>query len=250
MKKHLIVILALIFLLPSVAVSDMVSFRVGFFFPRAQSDLWDIEFENMDFTKTDYQNSNFGFSYEYFLSQELSLVLSVDGYSKQKAGSYMDFVGEEIDGFEYAFDYGEGFGISHVYSVSITPIQASIKLTPLGRRMKVIPYLGGGVGLYIWSVRLQGDMIDFSAAEEFYDPNIDAYVFGYEIYQTDAREENKFKFGFHGFAGVMVPVANRISVEAEFKYNAAKGTFSEAFEGFEPFDLGGYQFSVGLNYWF
>jgi hypothetical protein len=45
-------------------------------------------------------------------------------------------------------------------------------------------------------------------------------------------------------------VANKISFEAEFKYNFAKGELTEAFEGFEPFDLSGYQISVGLNYWF
>jgi opacity protein-like surface antigen len=135
-----------------------------------------------------------------------------------------------------------------VYSVSITPVQASIKLSPLGRRARIIPYVGGGVGLYVWSVKLQGDVIDF--ADEWYDIDNDVSI--YPIYAYDARDESKFAIGFHGFAGISVPVANRISLDAQFKYNVAKGSFSETggFEGFEDFDLSAYQISIGLNYWF
>ena len=250
MKKYLIALAALTLLIPSLAYSDVVTFKVGFFFPRADSDLWITEFENMDFTKSNFQSSNFGFTYEYFLSNQLSVMFGVDGYTRQKTGMYRDFVGETIEGFDYAFDYGEGFGIAHVFSVSITPIQASIKLAPLGRRQKIIPFIGGGVGLYLWNVRLQGDVIDFTEAIEFYDPNLDAVVDGYEIFFEDARENNKFKLGYHVFGGVMIPIANRISIEGEIKYNHARAAFSEAFVGFEPFDLSGIQFAVGLNYWF
>jgi hypothetical protein len=48
----------------------------------------------------------------------------------------------------------------------------------------------------------------------------------------------------------MIPVASRLAIEAEFKYNVGKGSLGEDFEGFEDFDLGGYQISVGVNYWF
>jgi len=250
MKKNLILSMIFFLLFPCLVFSDIVTFRVGFFIPRAQSDLWDIEFENMDFTKNDFMATSFGFSYEYFLSREISIALSVDGYTRKKVGIYDGYVGETIEDYDYAFDYGEGFAISHVFDVSITPIQASLKLTPMGRGGKFTPYIGGGAGIYLWNVRLQGEMIDFSTSEEFYDPSINADVIGYPIYLTDAREENKITIGFHAFGGIMVPVANRISIEAEFKYNFLKGTFTEGFEGFEDFDLSGYQISIGLNYWF
>ena len=50
----------------------------------------------------------------------------------------------------------------HSLNISITPIQVSLKITPFGRRVKLIPYFGAGAGLYLWSVRMRGDMIDFS----------------------------------------------------------------------------------------
>ena len=253
MKKILIFLTMLGLFVPSFIYADAVSFRVGYFFPKAGSDLWEIEFENMDFTKTDYMGSSFGFVYEYFISPQLSLVFGVDGYNRKKVGAYMDLIGDEVDGEAFAFDYGEGFGISHVFSVSNTPIQLSLKLAPMGRKGKIIPYVGGGVGLYVWSVRLQGDMVDFSPFEEFYDVDLDEFVIGYPIYTVDAREDSKFGLGFQAFGGFMVPVANRISVEAEFKYNFLKAKWSEdnyGFQGFDTFDLSGYQISVGINYWF
>jgi opacity protein-like surface antigen len=250
MKKTLIFLTAVLVLVPGFMFSDVVTFKVGYFFPRADSDLWQDEFDNMMFTKTGFQDSNFGFGYEYFLSNQLSVVFNVEGYSKNKLGQYENFVGETIDDFDYAFDYGQGFSIVHTFSVSITPIQLSLKIAPLGRRQKIIPYVGGGAGLYIWNVRMWGDLILMDEYEEFDDPNLNQTVKGYYIVPVDAREENKLKVGFHAFGGIMVPVANKISFEAEFKYNFAKGELTEAFEGFEPFDLSGYQISVGLNYWF
>jgi opacity protein-like surface antigen len=130
--------------------------------------------------------------------------------------------------------------------VTITPFQLSVKIAPLGRKQKIIPYIGGGVGVYLWSVRLFGDVVDFS--DEWFDSEFEVDI--YPIFSTDAREENKLKVGFQGFAGIMIPLANRLSLEAEFKYNYAMADFTEGFEGFERFDLSGYQISIGMNYWF
>ncbi len=248
MKKSLIILFALTLCLPGFIFSDLVTFKVGYYIPHAMSDLWEIEFENMSYTKPQFQNTNFAFGYEYFVSRELSVILSVDGYTKKKSGIYNDYVGDSIDGDDYAFDYGEGFPISHVFSVSITPIQASIKLTPLGRKGKLIPYVGGGVGAYLWTVRLQGEMIDFNEGEEFLDG--DDIVIGFPVYAVDAREENNLSFGFHVFGGIMLPIANRISAEGEVKYNRLSGSFKDGFIGFDPFDLGGWTISIGMNYWF
>jgi len=248
MKKTLIFLTAVLILVPGFMFSDVVTFKVGYFFPRADSDLWQDEFDNMMFTKTGFQDSNFGFGYEYFLSNQLSVVFNVEGYSKNKLGQYENFVGiEDADGdWAYPTDFLADFIPTHTFSISITPIQLSLKIAPLGRRQKIIPYVGGGAGLYIWNVRMWGDLVDLS--DPWVDLDWDVEI--YPIYPVDAREENKLKVGFHAFGGIMVPVANKISFEAEFKYNFAKGELTEAFEGFEPFDLSGYQISIGLNYWF
>ena len=248
MKKSLILFLALFFLTPSLAFSNIFTFKTGLFIPRAQSDLWRTEFENMSFSKTNYTTTNFSFAYEYFLTREVSVVLGLDSFSKNKVGSYVDYVGIQLVEGDFAFpnDYVEDFFPSHIFNVSITPIQLSLKLTPMGRKGKFIPYAGGGVGLYIWSVRLNGDLVDFDDVWVYVPDGIDIYP----ITTVDAWESNRISFGYHAFGGIMVPFTKRMTFEVEFKYNVARGELKEAFEGFEPFDLSAYQITLGMNYWF
>jgi hypothetical protein len=251
MKDKIGLIIILILLVPGLGLADAVSFRLGYFIPNAKSELWDIEFQNMTFTKSDFQNTTLGIYYERFLTREISLLIGVDGYSQTRLGDYKDYVGYTFDEGDFAFpaDYEGDFAISHSFGVSITPIQASLKLTPLGRKSGLIPYLGGGVALYIWSVRLRGSMIDFTDEWVYDDPDYGEVTI-YSIVPTNAREENRLALGFQAFAGFAIPVANRLAFEAELKYNYAKGKLHDAFKDFDSFDLGGYQISLGINYWF
>ncbi len=249
MRKSLILFLALIFLTPTLGFSRIFTFKAGIFVPRAQSDLWITEFDQMSFTKNNYITTNFGFAYEYFLTREVSLVIGVDSYSKNKLGSYNDYIGISLVEGDFAFpieDYQGDFFPNHAFNVTITPIQLSLKLSPMGRTGKIIPYVGGGVGLYLWNVRLNGYFIDFDDVYIYIPDNIDIFP----IDPVDAWENNRLSFGYHAFGGVMVPFTRRMTVEVEFKYNRADGQLKEAFIGFEPFDLTSYQVSLGLNYWF
>jgi opacity protein-like surface antigen len=248
MKKSLILFLALIFLTPTLGFSRIFTFKAGLFIPRAQSDLWTTEFDQMSFSKTNYITTNFGFAYEYFLTREASLMIGVDSYSKNKLGTYVDYVGIGLLEGDFAFpnDYVEDFFPQHAFNVTVTPIQLSLKLTPIGRKGKVIPYVGGGVGLYLWNVRLNGYFIDFDDVWVYVPDNIDIYP----ITAVDAWENNRLSFGYHAFGGVMVPFTRRMTFEVEFKYNRAQGELKDAFVGFEAFDLTAYQVSLGLNYWF
>jgi hypothetical protein len=252
MRKIIGLVALTVILLPCMGFSGAWSFRVGYFVPRAQSELWNIEFDNMNFMKRDFQNATFGLSYEYFLNREVSLVFGIDIYSQRRSGLYRDWVGYTIDNYDYAFPYSEyagDFDLVHTFSTSIVPLQASFKLTPLGRRSGIIPYVGGGLSLYFWTVKLQGDMIDFNDAYVYTDPDLgDVDVYG--VYFTDAREETKLAVGFNAFAGLMIPIGRRVALEAEFKYSYGKGRLTHAFKDFNDFDLGGYQVSLGINYWF
>jgi opacity protein-like surface antigen len=252
MKKTIGLVAILVLLLPTLGISGALSFRLGYFIPRAQSELWTIEFENMSFQKSDFQTTTLGIYYEHFLTKELSLLIGVDSYSQTRLGNYRDYVGYSFDEGDFAFPaniYDGDYAIAHNFSVSITPVQMSLKLTPFGRRSGFIPFIGGGATLYIWNVKLLGDMIDFTDEWEYEDPDLgDVPIYG--IYQAQARAESRFSVGFQAFAGFMIPIASRLALEAEFKYNVGKGKLTDAFEGFDEFDLGGYQISLGVNYWF
>ena len=248
MKRISIFILLLAVISAGPVFSDIVSFKLGYFFPSANSDLWTTEFENMTLQKSDYTSSIFGFAYEYFVSREIAIQVSVDGRNKQKSGFYLEYDGlEDFDG-NWAYPIGSivpDFTPTHQFSVSVTPLQMSVKYTPFGRTQRIIPYIGGGVGLYIWSVRLQGDFVDFDDVYEDVDLGVEVYPIDF----ADVRDENKLAVGFQVLTGAIFPLASRMSIEAEVKYSFAKGTMNN-FIGFESFDLGGLQLSLAMNYWF
>jgi hypothetical protein len=250
MKKLMIPIAAVLIVLPSLAFSDTFTFRVGYFFPKAGSDLWQTEFTNLTLDRADYQSTVFGVSYEHSFGPFLALEVAADTYSKMRSGFYRDWVGVNFDTETFAFpaaDFGGDFSLIQSFSVSTLPIQLSLKVTPLGRKGSFIPYFGGGAALNIWSVKLLGDMVDFN------DPYVATTPYGeftvYPTYVADVRDTTRTAVSYQAFAGVMVPVGMRMTLDGSFKYFIGKGTLKD-FSGFQPMDFDGFQITVGLNYWF
>jgi len=251
MRKYLLSLLLVLAVGVRPAFSNILTVRIGYFFPSGQSDLWKIEFDQMSFKKSSYESSAFGLDYEVFLSNNFSLVLGFDTYVKNKAGYYRDYVGYQFTEGTFAFPltYQGDFDLTHAFNVSISPIQVGLKITPLGRRSSFIPYLAAGGTVTLWSVSLIGDMIDFTDAWVYSDPDYgDVTIYG--VYPVDAREGTKLALGYYLAAGAEYVVGNRITLQAEVKYFSAKGKLTEFFEGFEPFDLSALFVSIGLNYWF
>jgi len=251
MKKKLALFVAAILLIPAFSFSNIFTFKAGLFFPKAKSDLWQYEFDYLDLTRAKFQNSNFGVSYEHFFSREICFVLGIDGYSKKKFGIYKNYVGREGIPYYYALESGEGETLVHVFNVSITPIQLSVKLTPMGRGRKLIPYVGGGVGVYLWSLTRRGEVVDTSITDEYIDEQSGDNIMGFAVIDEESRERSILSIGYHAFGGFMYAFANRITLEAEFKINFAEGKLETgSFQDLAPFDLSGYQVSLGINYWF
>ena len=243
----------LVILMPSMVFSNLITFKVGYFIPQDNSPLWEDEFNWMSFKKSDFLNSGFSFTYEYFFSREISILFGLDSYTQKKLGTYEGYTAVEANARAWAYSDSDSISFqnpflpSHVFSVSSSPVQLSIKLTPLGRINKIIPFIGGGVGVYVFSVRRDGMFIDFNGGQQDEDLN----VIRYPVYDDLFRDDSRFAVGFHAFGGFMVPIANRISVEAEFKYNRAQGNLKDFnFLDYETFDLSGYQITFGVNYWF
>ena len=72
MKKKIIIALAALIAFGSLGFGNTISFKVGYYIPSLKSDFWDNEFANMNFTKSNFQGAVFAFSYEFFLTRELS----------------------------------------------------------------------------------------------------------------------------------------------------------------------------------
>lgn len=258
MKRLSVLVAGFLLLVPSLAFPDAVSLRFGYFMPGAKTDiltnpdsLWAIEFDQMSFKMTDYRGSMMGLSYDYFLSKEISLALSVDTYSKSRPGYYLDYIKYTFPEGDFAFpeEFYEGRSITHAFGVSITPVQASVKLTPLGRKTRVIPFLGGGAGFTFWSVKLYGEMVNFADDTWVYDDPFLGEVQIYPVEIVNGRERGA-QFSYHAFAGFEFPIGYRVTLMAEARYHRSKAVLKEWFLGFDDFDLGGLALTVGFNYWF
>jgi hypothetical protein len=266
MRKKILVALTALILVSAMGYANTFSLRGNYFVPGGptkslSNSMWKIEYDNMDYGKNAFHGMSFGFAFEYFLTRELSLEFSIDAfYSRTVSGAYKDYLG-----FQNASDYWavpaaydkymdvNTFSTGHSLRVSITPIQMTLKIAPFGRRGTIIPYVGGGIGVYFWNVRMEGDLIDFSdeyvySSTPEHDLQYDLPV--YPLYSVDAREEQKIEVGYHVLGGFMVAVGKQITLDIGAKYNIAKGKMTDSFQGFDRFDLGGFQISLGLNYWF
>jgi hypothetical protein len=259
MKKATILMAALIVLIPSLAYSDMLTVRLGYYMPQALNNLaahpdslWAIELSQMSMLKSDYRGSILGAGYEFFLTPQLSFAISVDFFSKENGGYYLDWVANPVNNVDYAFPAQSYYGsdILHTFHVSMTPVQFSLKLTPLGRKTRVIPYVGGGIGAYFVSASVWGSIVDFSQEYTYSDPDL-GDVSVYPVVGADAHE-TRVVLGGHAFAGFMIPVGYRMTIEAEARYHYAKVNFREAFPApeYDKFDLSGLSLSIGFNYWF
>jgi hypothetical protein len=259
MKKLAIIAAGFLLLVPSLAFSDSISIRLGFYLPRALTNsylnthpdsLWTIELDQMSFAPKDYNGGIIGISYDYFASKNISLALSVDGYNKSNFGFYNDWVLNTLTegDFAFPFEFYLGNDILHSFRVSITPVELSLKLLPLGRRAKIIPYVGGGASMVFYGVRMFGDMVNFSDAFIYPDPDLGDVTI-YPVESVNSRDRGT-AFGWHAFGGIQVPIGFRATIEAEVRYRAAKGQLGGLFQGFDDLELGGLALTAGISYWF
>jgi hypothetical protein len=259
MKKLTVIAAALLVLVPSLAFSDSISLRFGYYMPRALSNsylsshpdsLWTIELDQMSFPMKDFRGGIMGFSYEYFVSKNFSLAFTLDSFNRTRMGYYNDWVWFALDEGDFAFPYElyDGDDIVHSFSVTTTPLQLSVKFAPLGRKTKIIPFVGGGATLNLWRVRMYGDMVDFS------DPWIytDEVLGDIDIYPLESvnGRESGVAFGWHAFGGIEVPIGYRATFGLEARWHSSKAKFEEWFLGFDDFELGGLALTAGFSYWF
>jgi hypothetical protein len=241
MRKVLMLSAAVLMLLPLTAIAQddeyvplkmgTISFRIGGFWPSADSDLWATNFADLTLEKGDFNNYIVGVEFNWFASRMLTLGVAFDYYKKTNSSNYRDYTDQ--DGNELMQDI----------TLEVMPITVTAKLTPLGngapgyrggRGSPIVPWVGGGVGVYAFKYEEFGEFIDFS---------------DFSIIEGDFLTESA-AFGLHVAGGVVVPIGFDWDVFGEVRYAVVKGGLSEDFLGFEPLDLGGMSALFGFSYRF
>lgn len=241
MKKILLFMLAAVMIAGFVQADDddewyplqqgTLSFRLGGFFPSADSEIWQENIDTFTFEKEDFNSLSVGVEANWFVNNMITVGLAIDFYTNTQETEYRDFIEDD------------GSPIYQELKLSVTPVTATVKFTPLGngspgyggeRGSNFVPWIGAGIGLYAFSYEESGDFIDFD------DDSIFTSVF--------LAEDTAF--GFHVAGGVVIPINLTWDVFGEARYAWAKGDMGEAFTGFDEIDLGGASFHFGASYRF
>src|SRR5687768_11469285 len=115
--------------------------RLGMFTPEGDSDFFDET--ELDFTGSaeDFEDVVGGVDYIFNVQRHVGLMLSADYFEGQQDQSYRDFVDNR------------GNRITHTTTLEITPVTAGLVIKLAPEESPILPYVGGGGGIYAWRYR-------------------------------------------------------------------------------------------------
>ncbi|MCK4890748.1 MAG: hypothetical protein KAS21_05960 [Candidatus Aminicenantes bacterium] len=222
MKKIFLISILVLFFGASFISGQSLNFKIGIFSPMLESDLWEVNKENLYFSNEDLQSIYYGVEYEHFIGRHFSMAFEAGTFEKTVYSQYKDY------------EYDDGSPIYQDLFLSISGIEANIKIYPIGHRKVFNPYIGAGVGVYFWEYEQWGDFIDFNT---------------WEVYEGYGYTE-KYSAGFNFKGGFVFRFKRHMGISFEAKYQYLKGQLSNLFEGFEKLDLSGLTLNIGLNLFF
>ncbi len=214
-------ILALLLMAGLVAASS-VSLMGGRFYPNAESDIWDINFENLILSKQNFETTQFYLEWEGGKRHTTFFIGAALGGKRSITTEYRDYVWED------------GSPITQTITYKNNPTYLGLRFYPIAvYRKGILPFVGAGVAFVSWEWSQSGEFIDFS------DPYLPIYYGDY--YRRDSSA------GVFLNAGVVFKVDRNIGIRIMGFYTSAHGNLEPAFLGFEPIDLSGFSFFAGIS---
>ncbi|HSC26751.1 MAG TPA: hypothetical protein VLD67_05730, partial [Vicinamibacterales bacterium] len=118
----------------------------------------------------------------------------------------------------------------------IVPITGTIRFLPIGRRAAVVPYVGGGIGVFSWRYSETGEFIDFTDNSIFRDQ-----------FTSTGTDVGPVILG-----GLRAAVGDAAWIGGEIRWQQADGNTGGLPEGFlgEKIDLGGWTTSFTVHFRF
>jgi hypothetical protein len=209
-----------------------IGFRIGRFFPRADSELFDMVTDELTLEKSDFWSWNLGFDGGANLHEHVDLIFSLD-YSKRTVDSeFRDYVDDR------------DLPIAQTTRFERLPLTAGIKvlLVPRGRQVgrfsfvpsRFVPFVGAGAGFMWYRFRQVGDFVDFDT---------------YEIFPANLESRGWTPTVYAG-GGADINLVNRLYLTMDVRYFWASTELKRDFVGFDEIDLAGPQVTVGLQWHF
>ena len=210
----------------------LIGFRVGKFFPRAESDLFDTITDELTLEKEDFRAWTLALDAGLPLNERVELVFSAECMDRTVHSEFREWVDEQ------------GLPITQETYYSQFPVTGGVKvlLVPRGRQVgryawlpsRFVPYVGAGAGVLYYQFEQSGDFVDYLTLE---------------IFSADLKSSGWTVTGYLG-GGVDINITKRIYLTADLRYSLASPDLDQDFVGFDPLDLDGWRASVGLQWRF
>lgn len=198
--------------------------QLGLFEPDADSQYWDVSFNDFTGDASDFEDVSFGIDYARDLRGNLLLFVGGSIYEGSTDQAYLDFVDAGDDPIVH----------DTTLSLATATLGLAMRLAPEGS--PVVPYVGVGGGLYAWTLEESGDFIDFTVSP-------------IEIFPA-TFEEDGVVAGWYWMAGLEVPVSSSLSLFAQGRWHNAEDELEGDFVDLGDLDLSGREISAGLSWRF
>ncbi len=176
--------------------------------------------------QNDFDGIYGGIEYNHVIMKNVEAAVHLDGYSKT------------VDTFYSDFERPRGGDILQSLRLRTAPLGVSLRFVPTGKRVKVAPFVGGGVDAVFYEYEAFGDFIDF------FDPDLPI--------EPDHIITDGVAFGLHALGGLRVYLNRDFAIVGEARYLWAKDDMGGDFAPNEPglvnrIDLSGWTFTVGVH---
>jgi opacity protein-like surface antigen len=221
---------------PAAGWASGLELRIGGFFPRAQSDLFDdinelyspdsrrdecTETTCPGVRKNDFNGVYGGAEYSFNLADHVEMGIHLDGYSRSIPSIYRDF------------SRPNGSDIEQQLRLTVVPLGVSLRVLPADRYAAIQPYATVGADVFFYKYEEFGDFIDFFSDE------LDI--------SSDSFKSEGAALGGHAAAGLRIPIGHDFAITAEGRYQfAQKKRMNDDFDQ-NVIDLSGASATIGIR---
>lgn len=205
-----------------------ISISAGYFAVRGEDGRVDGDalVENRDLYLFDFSDFN---------SASIGLEWLVPIGEYLEAGAGVGFTSRSVDTIYDRFVRPDGTEIEQQLKLRVVPLSATVRVLPLGRQGVFQPYVGGGLGVYVWRYSETGDFVDFSLP-------------GRPVFR-DSYVASGTALGPLAVFGARVPLGN-VTIGGEVRYQKGEGDLdTQDFLG-PKIDLGGFHYTATIGFRF
>lgn len=209
-----------------------LSIRGGFARPSASSDVFSFVTDRLTVDRGDFGGLSVATDLAFRVHSRVDLLMGTGISTRVARSEYREFVDNDDLPIEQRTTFRR------------IPITAGLKvhLRPEGRQVgrlawvpsKLSPYIAAGGGAMYHLFKQDGDFIDFRTND---------------VFSTTLRSTDLSAMAY-GAVGTTVSLTSHVGLNAELRYEHARGNLGSDFRDFSPIDLSGVGLTAGLLFRF